>query len=312
MSNLEKSRDLDEGNNPENKTQNNTKTDIAEINKLLEGWVINEIRNVRIALFVCIFILLSTFNSPLIDDDAIQILFSIFFVLLLIILSFKKTKIVFDANVVKKMSDYTFYLVIFWTAKVIYHLSISNRVLLRVWSLTPHPVNMVIYFYLSMCFVLAILLCIIVPLILRKKYSQEGVHYYLFVTIGYLLVIYSFFDNILRSALGALYLVIIFIIYWQIMSCLSTLDREDISEYPHFGAKSTAFVAKSTMALSVAMLCFGSIGANKSIISGIIPLVFLFPALCVEHLLTHFLTKKYESVNNINRGRPGAAQNFFD
>jgi len=301
MSNLEKNEDSGEGNNPENTTQNNTKTNIAEINKLLEGWVVNEIQGTRTVLFVCIILLLLVFNASTIEDGTAQKLLSIFFVFLLIILSFKKTKIIFDTNSVKKMSDYTFYLVIFWATMVIYHLSISNRFLLAVWSLTPRQVKTVIYFYLSMCVVLAILLCIIVPLILRKKYSKKGSHYYLFVTIGYLLVIYSFFANLLKSPLGVVCLIFIFFIYRQIVSCLSTLDREDISEYPDFGVESSFFVGKTTIGLSAALVCV-SIDANKTIISGIIPFVFVFPFILIEHLLTYFLTKKYESVNNINKG----------
>jgi len=299
MSNLEKNEDSGEGNNQKNATQNKSKIDIAETNKLLERWVINEIRGTRIALYGCILTLLITFNAPINEDSSAQKLLSFFFVLLLFILSFKKTKIVFEANSVKKLSDYTFYMVIFWAAMVIYHLSISNRFLLRAWSLTPHPVNT--FIYLSLCFVLTILLSIIVPLILRKKYSQKGAHYYLFITTGYLLIIYSFFANLLSSGFGAVCLVLIFIAYREIMSLLSLLDREDISEYPDFGGQSSRFLGTTTIGLT-ATLAYGSIDASRLKISGIFPLVFVLPALCVEHFLTYFLTKKYESVNNINKG----------
>ena len=300
MSNFEKNEDSGEGNNQKNATQNKSKIDIAEINKLLERWVINEIRNTRIVLYGCILPLLF-FNLPEIEDGAAQRLFSIFFVSLLFILSFKKTKSVFDTNSVKKTSDYTFFMVIFWATMVIYHLSKSNHFLLWAWSLMPHSVNTVKYFYLSLCLVLAILLCIIVPLILRKKKSQKGAHYYLFVTTGYLLAIYSFFANLLISPFVLVCLVLIFIIYREIMSCLSTLDREDISEYPDFGIKSNTFLVKTTFFLAF-ILFLQSLRANKSTLYLITPLLFACTALCIEHLLTYFLTKKYESINNINKG----------
>ena len=62
MSNLEKSRDSGERNNPENATQNNSKIDITETNKLFERWAVNEIRNARIVLFMCIPLLLLLFT----------------------------------------------------------------------------------------------------------------------------------------------------------------------------------------------------------------------------------------------------------
>ena len=299
MSDFEKNGDLGKSLDPENVTQGKSKADIEETNKFLERCVINEIRGTRIALFVCILQLLLLNLYPEIKDDTAQKLLSIFFVLLLIILSFKKTKIIFDPNSVKKMSNYTFYLIIFWATMVIYHLSVSNRFLLWVWSLTPHPVNTFIYFYLSLCFVLAILLCILVPLILRKEYSREGAHYYLSVTTGYLLATYSFFANLISSGFGAVCLVLIFVIYRQILSLLSILDREDVSEYPDFRVESNRFLGKTTFIFAF-ILFLQSLQANKPTLYLITPLLFAYTALCIEHLLTYFLTKKYESINHIN------------
>jgi len=246
---------------------------ISKINDTLKDWNIRVIKHTRWFIYCYCFVVLLFFSrTKVYGVGVMQKLLLISGISSILFLSYYKTKISFDDELVKKVRFYTFLIVTCWSS---------------------------VMFYLLLKNIVVALLAIVVPLIIKIRAEKK--HFYLFRTIIFQFLTYLF-SNIKNYARedSILFLVSFLIIPMLILDtekCKASLYKENILEEPNFETRK-GFLLKEHKVL-IFLLIAESIVKNKSNIYLTFPWALVLSSLLIEEQLSYFLTEKYKLINNI-------------